>query len=110
MSLSNNLGLSSALPKSKLNINEWVKHWCKRSQVHTFQRSNMGLDFFLEKSPHCLNEFHMTSQKAGVRKGDRIKVNDISNSLTFVVLEIDSYIDTPDLWIARLSVLQDASS
>ncbi len=110
MSLSNNLGLSNALPKSKLKINEVFKGWRKRSQIHTFQSSDIGLDFFLEKSPHCLNEFHMTSQKAGVRKGDRIKVNDISNPLTFIVREIDSYIDTPDLWIARLSVLQDESS
>ncbi|MGF1603085.1 MAG: hypothetical protein ACFCU8_13885 [Thermosynechococcaceae cyanobacterium] len=78
--------------------------------MHYYKVADNGLNFFLEKDIENPGQFYMTTQKAGVKKNDYIRVHgspDSPQSVSYTVIDVDFYADQPDMWIAKLGLLAD---
>ncbi|PZD74893.1 hypothetical protein C1752_00686 [Acaryochloris thomasi RCC1774] len=110
MSISAEFNQTSVLPKQKQRspkISELLQGWLQKNKTHHYQSSNAGLDFSIEESTEGPKEIQMISQKPGVKKDDQIKIHDVSESITYKVLDIDFYSNVEDMWVAKLAVLAD---
>lgn len=84
---------------------EWDVSILKRKgRVHCYKASVLSSDYCLEATPDQ-SGFYMTSCRAGVRRGDLIRIKNANGCSDYQVDEIDFYSDPADMWIAKLHTL-----
>lgn len=82
-----------------------LKNWFRRSKVHYYHISDRGSYFFLEESPDFADEVYITSYQSLVEPADFIKIQYVSATTTYRIVELQTYSNSPEIWIARLKAL-----
>mgnify|MGYP000618772432 CR=1 FL=1 len=76
----------------------------RKGRIHHYENSGSSSDFCLDPALDQ-SGFYMTSCKAGVRKGDLVRINEGQEFSEYRVETIEFYSDPADMWIAKLHMV-----
>lgn len=76
----------------------------RKVKTHLYHQALLGQEFVIEPLNENLKLYVMTSQRAGLKAGDRILIKDEAGAQAYEILEIEYYCGGPtDMWIAKLA-------